>query len=65
MHHIKTPGPIGATVRLRAHAEEHHDIAPRPIFNTAGLISEDVLAYCARHQLTVTWLLTGENPAMS
>ncbi|MBR2656307.1 MAG: hypothetical protein IKD58_07445 [Loktanella sp.] len=63
MHHIKTHGPIGATLRLRAHAEEHHDIAPIKTFNTEGLINDDVLDYCARHGLTIAWLLTGKSPA--
>lgn len=65
MHDIKSRGPIGATLRLRAHAKNHSDTAPRKIFSTEGLINDDVLAYCARHQLTITWLLTGESPAMS
>ena len=65
MHHLKRPGPIGATLRLRAHAKDHSDTAPRKIFDTEGLISNDVLAYCARYQLSIHWLLTGKSPAMS
>lgn len=65
MTHLKTRGPIGATARLCAHAKDHSDTAPRKIFDTEGLISNDVLAYCARHQLHVTWLLTGKSAALS
>lgn len=65
MHHIKTRGPVGALLRLRTHAQDHSDTAPLKIFNTEGLISNDVLAYCARYQLSIHWLLTGKSPAMS
>jgi len=65
MKNSRTRGPLGAMLRLRAHAKDNGDIAPRRIFTTAGTISGDVLAYCARHQLTIAWLLTGKSPALT
>lgn len=65
MNHLNKQGPIGAMLRLRAHAKDNGDIAPRKIFNNVSMISDEVLAYCARHQLTMTWLLTGKSHALT
>ena len=58
-----TKGQIAAAMsRLEGHAEDRGDIPPKCIVARDRGPSMDLLAYCARHDLSLDWALLGKQP---